>query len=94
MKPISSDSLLPVLCLTVATFTYGTSELMPIGLLTDIAGGFDITESQAGMLVTIYAWCVAILSLPLMLACAKMEHRRLLLWSCRQDRCYRRRRRP
>lgn len=80
MKPISSDSLLPVLCLTVATFTYGTSELMPIGLLTDIAGGFDITESQAGMLVTIYAWCVAILSLPLMLACAKMEHRRLLLW--------------
>lgn len=52
---------------------------MPIGLLTDIAADFHITEARAGLLISVYAWVVAFLSLPLMLLVCKMEYRRLLL---------------
>ena len=51
------------------------SEFMPIGLLTDIAADFEVSESSAGLLISIYAWAVAILSLPIMLALRKMEFR-------------------
>lgn len=55
------------------------SEFMPIGLLTDIAADFEISESSAGLIISIYAWAVAILSLPIMLLLRKMEYRRMLL---------------
>lgn len=71
--------LLPLILLTLAGFTFNTSELTPIGLLSDIAADFDITEARAGLLITIYAWVVALFSLPLTLWCAKMDFRRLLI---------------
>ena len=70
---------LPVISLTLSAFVFNTSEFMPIGLLTDIAGDFNITEAHAGMLISFYAWMVALLSLPLMLLVCRMEMRRLLL---------------
>lgn len=70
---------LPVIGLTFSTFIFNTSEFIPIGLLTDIAEDFSITESKAGMLITIYAWVVAVASLPLMMAFSKTENRKLLL---------------
>ena len=53
--------------LTFATFIFNTSEFIPIGLLTDIATDFHMTEAHAGMLISVYAWVVMLLSLPLML---------------------------
>ncbi len=70
---------LPVIGLTFATFIFNTSEFIPIGLLSDIASDFGITESHAGLLITVYAWVVAIASLPLMLIFAKTENRKLML---------------
>lgn len=70
---------LPLGILTVAGFTFNTSELIPIGLLSDIAGSFGVSEARAGMLITVYAWVVALMSLPLMLLFAKTEFRRLML---------------
>lgn len=70
---------LPVLGLTFSAFVFNTSEFMPIGLLTDIATDFSISEAKAGMLISVYAWMVALLSLPLMLAVCRMEMKRLLL---------------
>lgn len=70
---------LPVVGLTLSAFVFNTSEFMPIGLLTDIATTFSLTEARAGMLISVYAWMVALLSLPLMLAVCRMEMRRLLL---------------
>ena len=68
-----------MLGLTFATFIFNTSEFVPIGLLSDIAGSFGITESQTGMMITIYAWVVALASLPLMLVFAKTDNKRLML---------------
>ncbi|MED9899203.1 MAG: sugar transporter [Bacteroidales bacterium] len=70
---------LPVISLTLSTFIFNTSEFIPIGLLTSIADDFDITESKAGLLITIYAWVVALASLPLMMAFAKTENKKLML---------------
>lgn len=63
----------------MSTFIFNTSEFIPIGLLSGIASDFAISESQAGLLITVYAWVVAIASLPLMLVFAKTENRRLML---------------
>lgn len=70
---------LPVISLTLSTFIFNTSEFIPIGLLTSIADDFAITESKAGLLITIYAWVVALASLPLMMAFAKTENKKLML---------------
>ena len=70
---------LPVISLTLSTFIFNTSEFIPIGLLTSIADDFAITESKAGLLITIYAWVVALASQPLMMAFAKTENKKLML---------------
>lgn len=36
---------LPLVGITLSAFIFNTSEFMPIGLLTDIAMDFDITEA-------------------------------------------------
>ncbi len=69
----------PLVVLTVAGFTFNTSELIPIGLLSDIAADFGVTEAKAGLLITIYAWVVALLSLPLTLYFSRVDFRKLML---------------
>ncbi len=65
--------------LTLAAFIFNTSEFVPIGLLTDIRDEFHLTEAKAGMLISVYAWMVMLLSLPLMIMVSRMEMRRLML---------------
>lgn len=70
---------LPLIGMTISAFLVNTSEFMPIGLLTDIAAEFNITEAQAGVLITAYSWTVTLLSLPLMLLACKIKPKKLLL---------------
>ncbi len=70
---------LPLLGMTLSAFIFNTSEFMPIGLLTDIATDFDMTESGAGSLITIYAYVVMAMSLPLMMIFSRCPLRPLLL---------------
>lgn len=70
---------LPLLGLTFAVFVFNTSEFMPIGLLTDIATDLHISDARAGLLISVYAWVVALMSLPLMIMASKVELKRLLL---------------
>ena len=76
---MSIKQWLPLVALVICVFIVNMSEFVPIGLLTDISADFSISESSAGMLISVYAWAVAILSLPIMLALRKMEFRRMLL---------------
>ena len=70
---------LPLVGLTFAVFVFNTSEFMPIGLLSDIAADLDISDARAGLLISVYAWVVALMSLPLMIMVSRMELKRLLL---------------
>ena len=70
---------LPLVGLTIAAFVFNTTEFIPIGLLTDIAHSFGITEAHAGLLISVYAWMVALLSLPLMVLASRVPYRLLLL---------------
>lgn len=78
-KKKSFTRWLPLIGLTFAVFVFNTTEFMPIGLLTDIATDLNISEARAGLLISVYAWVVAIMSLPLMIMVSKMELKRLLL---------------
>lgn len=70
---------LPLVTMAFAAFVFNTSEFMPVGLLTNIADDFNVSEARAGLLISVYAWAVALLSLPLMLLVCKTEYKRLLL---------------
>ena len=80
MKPSDkTGSWLPLAGLTFAVFVFNTSEFMPIGLLSDIATDFGTTPSRVGLIISIYAWVVALMSLPLMVMASSLSLRRLLL---------------
>jgi DHA1 family L-arabinose/isopropyl-beta-D-thiogalactopyranoside export protein-like MFS transporter len=71
--------LLPLIILTVAGFTFNTSELVPIGLLTGISEDLGLSEPHTALVITIYAWVVALMSLPLMLLFAHADFKKLMM---------------
>jgi MFS transporter, DHA1 family, inner membrane transport protein len=67
-----------LLGLAGGTFSYTTAEALPVGLLLPMAADLDISPSQVGSLITVYAAVVVVASIPLAILARRVPRRFLL----------------
>jgi len=62
-----------------AIFVSVTSEVLPTGLLPDMARGLSVSETQVGLLVSIFAGVVVLSAAPLTALTRRFERKRLVI---------------
>lgn len=77
-RPRLSEAI-AVASLSLGTFAFVSTELMPIGILPSIAQGMDVSLGQAGFLVTGFAIVVALTAAPLTAATGRRNRKGLML---------------
>ncbi|GAA1869990.1 MFS transporter [Myceligenerans crystallogenes] len=68
-----------LLVLAFSVFAAVATEMLPVGLLPEIADSLEISEARTGLLVSLYAGMVAVLAVPLTIATRRIPRKRLLL---------------
>ncbi|GIE34038.1 MFS transporter [Actinoplanes italicus] len=74
----TARSWLGVAVITASLFTFVTTELMPVGLLTAVSGDLDVSVGAAGLMVTLYGISAG-LGVPFLVAWTRRVNRRVLL---------------
>lgn len=69
----------PLTAMSFAAFVYVTFEIFTVGLISPIARDLGVAESRIGLLMTIYAGVVAVVTLPVMWLARKLDKRTLFL---------------
>ena len=67
-----------VAVITASLFTFVTTELMPVGLLTPMSADLDVSVGVAGLMVTLYGISAG-LGVPFIVAWTRRVNRRVLL---------------
>ena len=80
-EKLTLKAWLSLIGMTCATFLFNSAEFMPIGLLSTIAEDFGSTEAEVGLIVSLYAWAVMTLSLPLLVIASKYSMKALLIFN-------------
>lgn len=78
-SPAKRPSLLPILLLSAAGFTVLTTEFIIVGLLPAMARDLRVTVPQAGLLVTLFAFTVAVVGPPLTAIMSRFERKSLFV---------------
>ncbi|WP_009958697.1 MFS transporter [Verrucomicrobium spinosum] len=78
-SPSPRPSWFPIYLLSAAGFTILTTEFVIVGLLPPMARDLKVTVSQAGLLVTLFAFTVAIVGPPLTAWVSRFDRKRLFV---------------
>ncbi|MFC5088497.1 MFS transporter [Corynebacterium aquatimens] len=70
---------IPLVAISFAAFVYVTYEMFMVGLITPISADLGVSEGLVGLLMTVYAGLVAVVTLPLMWFTRNVNRRPLLI---------------
>lgn len=71
--------VVPLAAMSFAAFVYVTFEMFAVGLISPMASDLNVSEGQIGLLMSVYAGLVAIVTIPLMAATRKVNRRPLFM---------------
>lgn len=77
--PEAKFPIVPLTAMSFAAFVYVTFEMFAVGLIRPMATDLGVAESRIGLLMTIYAGVVAVVTIPAMMWVSKFDKRTIFL---------------